>query len=458
MRFPSLAMVLLLSLPAAAQTGRFGSVAVPNIGPPEAALFPDLAALQDRLEEQGWMIRGQATFVLQGNAAFRSPYRGDSSLAPVANARNTLSTDLVLGRSLWQGAEVVLNPSVTRGFGLSNSRGLAAFPNNEAFRLGTSEPNFYVPRFFFRQTIGLSADMVPSDDDPLRFSRPLARERITITIGKISTFDIFDDNRYAHDPRTQFLNWALVANSALDYAADARGYTLGGAVEWENGVWAARGGAFQVSRVANGLFLDPSLTRAHQFVGSLERFWTIEGREGAVRLIGAMTRARQNRWNDLFDTGFENFGKNPTGYRRKASAGISFDQQITADFGVFARASWQDHRVQSWMFTEHDTAISFGASLRGGGWGRPGDHIGLGTNVGFASNGRRNYLEAGGIGFIVGDGRLNYRPEWVSEAYYDARVVAGVNMALNYQLAVNPGFNADRGPVHLFALRLRTAF
>jgi len=458
MRLPVLAALALLSLPAAAQTGRFGSVAVPNIGPPEAALFPDLAALQDRLEEQGWMVRGQATFILQGHPSFRSPYRGESSLAPAANARNTLSTDLVLGRTLWDGAEVIFNPSVTRGFGLSNARGLAAFPNNEAFRLGSTEPTFYVPRIFFRQTIGLSADSVPSDDDPLRFSRPLPRERITITVGKFSAFDIFDDNRYAHDPRTQFLNWALVSGSATDFAADARGYTLGAAVEWENGVYAARGAAFQVSRVANGLFLDPSITRAYQLVGSLERFWKIGEREGAVRLIGLLTRARQNRWSDLFQTGFENFDRNPHGYRRKGSMGVSFDQQITHDFGVFGRVSWGDHRTQSWMFTEHDASISGGAALRGERWGRPADTIGLGSNVGFASAGRRRFLEAGGIGFIVGDGRLNYRPEWVTEVYYDARVAAGVNMAVNYQLAVNPGFNADRGPVHLFALRLRTAF
>jgi high affinity Mn2+ porin len=124
----------------------YGSAGVANIGPPEAALFPDLAALQDRLEAQGWLVRGQATFVLQGNTRFRSPYRGDGSLSPAANARNTFSTDLVLGRQLWQGAEVIVDASITRGFGLSNSTGVAAYPNNEAFRLGSTEPNFYVPR------------------------------------------------------------------------------------------------------------------------------------------------------------------------------------------------------------------------------------------------------------------------------------------------------------------------
>ena len=141
-------MLAISSFPGAAQG--FGSSGVPNVGALEAALFPDLAALQDRLEDQGWLLRGQATFVLQGNAGFRSPYLGGNSLSPSANARNTLSTDLVIGRHLWTGAKVILDASVTRGFGLSNSMGVAAFPNNEAFRLGSTEPTFYVPRVFFR--------------------------------------------------------------------------------------------------------------------------------------------------------------------------------------------------------------------------------------------------------------------------------------------------------------------
>ncbi|MCP2682240.1 carbohydrate porin [Siccirubricoccus sp. KC 17139] len=139
----------------------------------------------------------------------------------------------MLGRRLWQGAEVILDASVTRGFGLSNSTGVAAFPNNEAFRLGSTEPYFYVPRAFVRQTIGLSEDTVETDDDPLRFTGPLPRERLTITAGKFSVWDIFDDNRYAHDARTQFLNWALVGAGGFDFAADARGWTYGTALEWE---------------------------------------------------------------------------------------------------------------------------------------------------------------------------------------------------------------------------------
>jgi high affinity Mn2+ porin len=442
--------------PASAQG--FGSPAVPNVGPPGDALFPDIAALQDRLEKQGWIVRGQATFVLQGNTRFRSPYRGDGSLSPAPNARNTFSSDLVVGRRLWSGAEAVVDASVTRGFGLSNSTGVAAFPNNEAFRLGSTEPTFFVPRIFVRQTIGLSGETVAPDGDALRFTEPLPRERLTITAGKFSVWDIFDDNRYAHDARTQFLNWAHVGAGGFDYAADARGWTYGVAAEWENGVWGVRAGAFQVARRVNGLFMDPAITRAWQVIGQVDRFYEIGGRPGAARVIYGASRTRQSRWNELFNNGFETFDRNPGGYRLKHNAALNFEQELTDDLGAFARLSWNDGRTQNWMFTEMDRAVSAGLSLRGLRWDRPADTVGLAGNVGWISAGRRRYLEAGGIGFITGDGRLSYGPEWVTELYYDARVAPGLNVALNYQFVVNPAYNNDRGPVNILALRLRTAF
>jgi high affinity Mn2+ porin len=341
---------------------------------------------------------------------------------------------------------------------LSNSTGVAAFPNNEAFRLGSTEPTFFVPRIFVRQTIGLSADSVPPDGDPLRFTEPLPRERLTITVGKFSVWDVFDDNRYAHDARTQFLNWAHVGAGAFDYAADARGWTYGAAAEWENGTWGVRAGAFQVARRVNGLFMDPGVTRAWQVIGQVDRFYEIGGRPGAVRLIYGASRTRQSQWGELFRNGFETFDRNPSGYRLKHNAALNLEQELADGLGVFARLSWNDGRTQNWMFTEMDRAVSAGLSLRGLRWERPADTVGLAANLGWISEGRRRYLEAGGIGFITGDGRLSYGPEWVTELYYDARVAPGLNVALNYQLVVNPAYNNDRGPVNIFALRLRTAF
>ena len=460
-RTARLAAAVLLAAACAAATARaqgYASPGVPNVGPPEAALFPGLAAWQDRLEDQGWLLRGQATFILQGHPAFRSPYQGEGSLRPKAQARNTLSTDLVLGRRLWQGAEVIVDASVTRGFGLSNSTGVAAFPNNEAFRLGNTEPVLFFPRVFLRQTFALSPDTVPGEDDPLRFVEPLPRERITLTIGKFSVWDVFDDSRYAHDARTQFLNWALVGAGAFDFAADARGWTEGVALEWENGTWALRGGAFRVARTVNGLFLDPAVTRAWQVIAELDRFWDINGRPGALRLLYGASRARQSTWSELFANGFDSFEKNPSGYRLKHMAAVNIEQALTGTLGAFARVSWNDGRTQNWMFTEIDRAVSGGLSLNGAGWRRPADTFGVGFNVGWASAGRRRYLEAGGIGFITGDGRLAYAPEAVVEAYYDLLLAPGFTAAANAQLVFNPAYNADRGPVPVFGIRLRAAF
>lgn len=452
-----LLQLFLATTAAHAQTGAgsTGSAATP----PAEALFPDLAARQERLEADGWLVRGQATFVLQGHTRFRSPYRAEASLDPSPGARNTQSADLILGRQLWSGAEAIIDVSVTRGFGMSNSQGIAAFPNNEAFRLGTTEPYVYTPRVFLRQTIGLSGDTVAGDDgDPLRFRGALPRERITITAGKFGVWDIFDDNRYSHDPRTQFLNWVLVGGGAFDYAADARGWTEGFAVEWEDSTWGVRTGAFRVARRANGLFLDTAITRAWQGLAQVDRNFEIGGRPGAVRLIYGASRARQSTWGEIFGNGFDTYYQNPTGYRLKHNVTVNIEQEIADDLGAFARLSWNDGRTQNFMYTQMDRAVSGGLSLRGGRWARPADTIGIAANIGWISEGQRRYLAAGGIGFIVGDGRIRYRPEVVTEAYYDARLAPGLNAALNYQLAVNPGYNADRGPVHVFTLRLHAAF
>jgi high affinity Mn2+ porin len=444
--------------PAGAQIGRFGAPGAPNVGPPEEALWPEAAALQDRLEEEGWMIRGQSTFIFNGVPGYRARYSGGRSLSRRAQGRETFSFDLIFGRKLWEGAELIANPAVTQGYGLSNAQGIAAFPNGEAFRLGTRDPVIWLPRGIFRQTIALSEDTVPYDNDPLRFNDPLPRERITITIGRFSVWDIFDDNRYAHDPRTQFMNWAMVGGGAFDYVADARGFTNSFAVEWENGVWALRAGAFQVAREVNSLDLDPQMLRAWQILGSIERFWEINGRGGAVRLIYGASRTRQSPWSQISPRIPESFEKNPFRVALKHNLTVSYDQELTGDFGIFARWSWNDGRTQNWMFTEMDQAFSFGGVLTGERWGRPQDTLGLATNIGWISPGRRRFLQAGGLGFITGDGGLNYAPEWATELYYNWNPLAGVNMALGYQFVVNPAYNTARGPVNVFALRLRTAF
>jgi high affinity Mn2+ porin len=451
-----LAALLLLPGDAGAQRGTAGPIYQPNID----AFIEGAEEWLARLEAQGWLLRGQFTGVLQGHTRIRSPYRGENSLSPGFSLENTQSIDLVLGRRLWRDAEVVAVPSVTRGFGLSNARGIAAFPNGEAFRLGSQDPYAFLSRLFLRQTIGLSADTEGQDPDPMRFSGALPRERITITAGKVSVWDFFDDNRYAHDPRSQFLNWALVGAGAFDFAADARGFTNGLVLEWEDGTWGLRTGAFMVARRVNSLSLEPQFLKGWQWLAQVERSWEIGQRRGTVRLLGGLSRTRSATWAAL--TGAVLAGQEDTeglrAFRTKGMAALNLEQEVNDSLGVFARLAWNDGRAQNWMFTEMDWSGSAGLALAGQSWGRPEDTVGFGFNAGGLSDAHRRFLAAGGIGFLTGDGRLRYAPEMILETYYDIRLAPGLNAAANLQLVVNPAYNADRGPVPIFGLRLHAAF
>lgn len=455
----------LAAAPALAQHGGGRGTGLP-LGAEGEALFPALDHLQHQGEAEGWLLHGQATFVEQGHPGFRSPYRGANSMQARPMQRNTFSADLILGRRLWEGAEVVLNPQVIRGFGLSGTRGAAAFPNGEAFRVGSETPAGFIPRAFFRQTIGLSADQVAQDTDPLRFAGTVARERVTITAGKFAVFDIFDDNRYAHDPRSQFLNWAFVSAGAFDWVNDAKGYTNGLALEWDNGEWGLRTAAFQVARRINSLSLDPQPGRGHQLLWQLDHFHEIGGRPGAVRLIAGYSRTRSSRWNDLVANDVEATLVQPQGrYAAKRMAVLNLEQELAEGVGVFARLSWNDGRTQQWMYSEMDRAASAGLVLDGALWGRgaetlhsAGDTVGLAVNVAGLSAPHRRFTEAGGVGFLIGEGRLRYRPEVALESYYDRHISHGLHAALNFQLIANPAYNADRGPIALLGLRLRSAF
>ncbi len=451
--------------PALAQRGS-GRGAGEPLGQQGDALFPSLDLLQRQGEAAGWLLHGQATFVEQGHPSFRSPYVGANSMQPKAMQRNTFSADLILGRRLWEGAEVIFNPQVIRGFGLSGTRGASAFPNGEAFRVGSETPAGFIPRAFIRQTIGLSADMVEQERDPLRFAGNVARERITITAGKFAVFDIFDDNRYAHDPRSQFLNWAFVSAGAFDWTNDAKGFTNGLAVEWEDGSWGVRAGALQVARRINSLSLDPQPARGHQLILQLDRFWQLGGRDGAVRLIGGYSRTRSSSYDGLIAGDIEATMIQPQGrYASKRMAVLNLEQEIAEHVGVFARLSWNDGRTQQWMYSEMDRAASAGLVLDGALWGRgaeslhsAGDTLGLAANLAALSAPHHRFIEAGGTGFLIGEGRLRYRPELAVESYYDRHISHGLHAALNVQLIANPAYNADRGPILLLGLRLRSAF
>jgi high affinity Mn2+ porin len=407
-----------------------------------------------------WSIHGQTTFVSQFSPSFHAPYRGANSLDSNAG-RETWDATLYAGLKLWQGAELWVNPEIDQGFGLSSTLGLAGFPSAEAYKLGSDDPYLRVPRAFIRQTIDLGgATEKVEGDDINTFAGKQSADRLVLTVGKFSVSDIFDTVKYAHDPRADFLNWTLVDAGTFDYAADAWGYTYGATAEWYQGPWAIRGGLFDLSVVPNSIELD----RFHQFqiVYELERRHEINGQPGSIMFDGFVTRGRMGRFDDAIVFA-QQFGGTPStsDVRRYASRigfNLNFEQQVVPNIGMFGRFGWADGNFEPYEFTDVDRTASLGTSLAGKLWGRPDDTFGLAGIVNGISAPHIAYLNAGGLGILVGDGQLPHPGyEQIMETYYSFPL-GTLRATADYQFVVNPAYNRDRGPVSVLTMRLHAQF
>jgi high affinity Mn2+ porin len=348
------------------------------------------------------------------------------------------------------------------GAGLSDSVGVAGFPNNEAFRAGSTYPKFTIPRLYVKQVIGFGGAREDIASDQLQFAETLDTHRLTITAGKLSVWDVFDDNKYAHDARQQFMNWVLVGNGAIDFAADARGYTDGIALDYNREHWAARLGWFQTAKEVNAKRLDDHILDAYQVLGELEERYALFDRAGKLRELMMIDRTRSITYQTSYDTGGPVSATDPLPafrrYRVTYGVGLNAEQAITEDLGAFARLSWNPGRVQEFTFTEVDRHASLGLSLKAAFWDRPDDTVGVAGAINGLSDRHRGFYAAGNTGFIVGDGRLRYRPEQILETYYQLQVVEGFQLTADYQLVANPGYNADRGPISIFGFRAHAQF
>jgi high affinity Mn2+ porin len=346
-----------------------------------------------------------------------------------------------------------------QGYGLSSTLGVAGFPNGEAYRVGKTYPDVYICRAFIRETIGFGGEKEAADDAPSELRGTQDVRRLTFTVGHLSATDIFDNNAYAKDSRSQFMNWTLITNSAWDYPADSLGFTNGAAVELNSRTWAGRLGIFQVSEVANGLRMDWNLAKAWSTVAEVERRYSPGGHAGAIRLLAYDTRAHMGSYQETLNN--PSLGENITltkAYRYKYGFGINLEQEIRKNLGAFARLGWSDGKNQTWEFTDVDRTATAGLSLKGTWWRRPEDTVGLGVAVNGISAAHRQFLAAGGLGITVGDGALDYRSERLGEAYYNWKIAKHFQLTPDYQFAQNPAYNHARGPVNLIALRLHTEF
>jgi high affinity Mn2+ porin len=406
-------------------------------------------------------VHWQATYVNQQSSGFHAPYSGPNSLSPHENKETTDMT-LFLGARLWSGAEIWVTPEMEQGFGLNNTIGVAGFPSGEAYKIGANAPYFRLPRAFVRQTVNLDDASESVEGGANQFAANRSPNRLVFTIGKFSVVDIFDTNQYAHDPRGDFLNWSVVDAGSFDYAADAWGYTVGVATEWYKGSWTLRAGVFDLSDVPNSAHLDPG---AHEFqmVAEIERRYEIFGLPGAVRVTGFDSRSRMGLLDDAVN--LARATGNPVDisavrrYRSRLGASLDVEQQVSADVGVFARAGKAAGNVEAYEFTDIDRSVAAGVSVKGSSWTRPQDTFGLAAVINGISGARERYLNAGGLGILVGDGQLPHPgTERIVETYYDLSPWQWLHLAADYQHVQNPGYNRDRGPVSIVGVRVHVQF
>ena len=437
----------------------------------QAASAPDAGAdasgtttsQPEQIVPENWAIHGQATFTPAFQPGFRSSFTGPQSLPADANGRETLDATLYAGVRPWEGGEIWINPEMDQGFGLGNSFGVAGYLSGEAYKLGETDPYYRMSRAFFRQTIDLGGEVQKVDPDLNQLGGGQTANRIVVTVGKIAVTDIFDNNKYAHDPRNDFLNWSVVDAGTFDYAADAWGVTYGASAEWYQGRYALRVGLFDMSDVPNGLHLDLPLFQEMQFVTEAEESHTLFDQPGKLRFLYWLTRANMGTYSDALALALAT-GTTPStaavrNYRSKYGVVLNLEQQVVPDVGFFSRLGWTQQGVEEYDFTDISQTIQLGFSFGGARWGRSNDSVGVAAVANQISRSAKEYLAAGGLGGIIGDGQLpEAGPEQLIETYYRWGVLDWAQVTTDYQFVNNPGYNRQRGPVSVLTARMHVQF
>ena len=294
-------------------------------------------------------------------------------------------------------------------------------------------------------------------DDALDLAGKVNVSRLVLTVGRFSAKDIFDNNSYANDPRTQFMSWGLMANEAWDYPADALGFTTGLAIELYQPNWAWRYGFFQVPDDSNGTAMDGHVLDAWGMVTELERDYSLVGHPGAVRLLGYLNRAQMGSYAAALSEPGTDIIATRT-FRSKYGVGLNAEQEIIKNVGVFTRLGWSDGQHEAWNFSDVDYTITGGVSVKGAAWHRPDDTVGLAGVCNGITRTHQEYLAAGGSGVLAGDGRLRYGWEKSVETYYDVQIWKTLHASVDYQYVTDPAFNQARGPISFFGGRVHWEF
>ena len=416
---------------------------------------------QDTLKQERTSFHFQQTIITQYKPAFYAPYSGLNSLSPLSETQTSITATFFGTARLWKGSQFIFDPELSGGAGLSQTLGIAGFPNGETFRVGGVQNKIYIGRLFYQQIFEWGKEKDTLASDQLQLAGLRSKRYFLAGIGKFNMGDFFDQNDFSHDPRTQFMNWALMENAAWDYPANTRGYVLGAYTELGQPDWTLRFAFTMNVTQANSSTWDAKILKANTQTIEYERRYAISDQKGTLRILGFLNNGKFGN----YDQAIAQSPKAPVvdstqAYgRHKYGFGINADQYLTKDFGIFAKVSYNDGHTQTWFFTEIDRSLTFGGVLKGTQWKRGDDEVGLGFIGNGLSAPHRDYLADGGYGFLIGDGKLNYEPEMIAEIYYKLNAYQKkFFLTPDYQFIMNPAYNHDRGPVNVFSIRAHIEF
>ena len=434
----------------------------PPDAPPQGGEQPrqdENRAPEKPVENERWNLYFQATSVGQYHGAFHSPYEDAFSLRDYPERDVSLTTTVFFGLRLDQNTQLYFDPEIAGGRGFSGVNGLANSSNGELPRVASATPKPYLARLYLTHDFGFGnrKESFESEENQLAGERPLVR--YTVTVGRFTLTDFFDNNRYSHDPRTQFLGWAVMYNGAWDYAADVRGYTWGWVHEFHTQNWSFRYASAAMPRVANGLRFDRRILADRGDVFEGEYRYSVRKHPGAIRLTPYLNHADAGTYAKAIQQAKENGGVPDITASRKSGTlkygvGINFEQEVAKDIGFFGRLGWNDGKTESFAFTAIDRLATGGVSVTGNRWKRSSDTLGSEISFGGLSAVHAQYLALGGHDFLIGDGRLQYGPETIWESYYSARLFPGFFASVDLQHVTNPAYNENRGPVWISSIRL----
>jgi hypothetical protein len=447
-----------------------GSGGAGPTAPPEAetlTMFP-------HSDTAPYWVSGQANSIYQMHGHFHSPYEGPNSLIDDFETKASEVTTLYLGYE-WHAntrysTDFIVDLENAGGRGISQALGLAGATNLDVVRNPNLSIKPYLSRGEIHQIFGLTSEMIDQDRGPLALATKVPARRFEIRIGKMSLPDSLDLNSVGSDSHLQFINWTIDNNGAWDYAADTRGYTVGGILEYDDKVWSARYAIAAMPTVANGIDLDWDFSRANgqnwefELRKGLFARWLDPKREGAVRVLSYVNHAHMGDYRESVDEYLDGEVSTPDIVKTerfgavKYGFGLNTEQEVTDSLRLFARFGWDEDQHESFAYTEVGQTVLFGGDYGGKSWRRSNDKVGVAYVSNAVKRDHQNYLHYGGLGFLLGDGSLRYGREDIVEWYYNAHVWHGLYGMIGGTQIAHPGYNTDRGPVYVATVRAHIDF